>query len=294
MTIATAAKLILAGAIGLSALGPQQPKAGPSSSPLGGPSVRGEVRPTLVERDFNGRLQRLVKHPAEAALPLLELDAGARARVGKILSERAAILDQTVRDNFDLLINMVSAGDAKDPDVVRIGILFVQKLKPLIARGGLEAEIGKVLPPDQRARLSQLVGEYFDAVAAEEGKPRYQALPGETLRLWGEQIRLSFERQAKDGVLFLELVIKDIKLRPEQEERVRDRYQRFVDETQGAPTKQQEASLAIDIMAWLDVAQQKALLRKFMELDGKRPRPAPAKTEQPEAEAMMSGESARP
>jgi hypothetical protein len=272
---------------------PAQP--GTTARPgLAGPIVPDSRSSSLVQRDFNGQLVKLELFPAHAALRFLELDGDSRAKVERILTERAAILDTAVRDHFDLLIELFSAGQAGDqPETIRIAIAFTQKIKPLIARGALESELAKVIPQSQAQRLAGLVREYYDALIAEAGtnekgkpKTRFEVVAGETLRLWSEQIRLSFERQIVGGDLFFERIIRQLKLRPEQEDRVRDKIAAYVEETKLNPTKEQEQRFALEIMAWLDPAQQKNLIRIFKQAEGQyKPKARPEDKPENEVDA---------
>lgn len=260
------------------------PKTSPASvppkaaDPLAGPSVPMSTRPTLVRRDMHGSVQRLEVFPAQAALETLTLDPATAKAVSTILAERAAILDATVRDNLALLIELFSAGQAAGAggagsagdalDAARIGLAFVTRLRPLIRRGSIEAELASVLPESARARIREMVEEYENAIVAEESTPaqpkpksRFEVLTGESLRLWGEQIRLSFERQSATGEVFFEPIIRNLKLRPDQETRVRDLIAEYVEETKLQPTKEQERDFGLKLVAWLDPAQTRELLR---------------------------------
>ncbi len=257
-------------------LQPRNPPANEAPAVLAGPRVAPSQGPTLVQRDFNGGLIKLELFPAHAALRCLELDAQARAKVEAILNERTALLDSVVRDHFEMLIELFSAGQAGDqPETIRIAVAFTQKLKPLIARGAIETELAAALPQTQAQRLHALVSEYYDALLADapakpDGKrpARFEIVAGETLRLWGEQIRLSFERQVVGGEIFFERIIRQLDLRPDQEERLRDRIGKYVEETKLNPTKEQERQFGLEVMAWLDPAQQARLIRIFRQAEG--------------------------
>ncbi|MGD9688646.1 MAG: hypothetical protein AB7K52_03205 [Phycisphaerales bacterium] len=251
---------------------PATPPPAPSGS-LAGPRVTTERDQTLVRRDMSGRVVRLEIFPAEAALALLNLGDDARARARQLLVERAAILDSTVRDNIEMLTELVSAGQSGDQaEAVRIAVAFSQRLRPLARRGAVETELAGVLPPDAAKRLRELVREYEDALVEEAGKPRFEVMLGESLRLWGEQIRLSFERQVANGDIFFERMIRELKLRPDQETRVRRRIERFVEETSLNPTSEQQRAFGLELLAWLDAAQARRLLQY---MQGLQPRPKP-------------------
>ncbi|MBL8757865.1 MAG: hypothetical protein JNK35_05490 [Phycisphaerae bacterium] len=265
---------------------PPAPAAAPAARPVGPADLRGpkvaEARATLVDRDANGLIRRLDMPPAEAALPLLGLDPVARARADAILADRARVLDGLIQRHYDLLLELFSAGQSGDtPDAVRLAVVLAGRLAPLRARGPLEDELARVLPEPAAVRLRALVAEYRNAVVAEgaidngrvkPGASRFEALASESLRLWGEQIRRSFERQAADGSLFFEQVIRALALRPDQEARVRERLARFAGEVDlNAATPEQTRGLVIDVAAWLD-KDQLARLARLMQ---GRPLPPP-------------------
>ncbi len=246
---------------------PPTPSAGSSSSTpnaLKGPTVN-RPRVSLIERDLHGFLKRLDMPPAEAALALLNLDASSRAKAEAIITARARELDAIVSRHYNLLIDLFSAGQAGDTaDSIRLVVVLASKLAPLRDRGPLEAELAAALPDGPAARLIALVKEYRDAVAAEgaidngvvrASASRWEALSSESLRLWGEQIRRSFERQSADGAIFFDAILRAMKLRPDQEARARERLARFAEETKLAPTPEQERALVIDLAAWLDKSQ---------------------------------------
>lgn len=269
-------------------LGLAGPPAPPSPPPadLRGPSVA-EPKPTLVDRDALGLIHRLDMPPAEAALALLGLDPDARARADAVLADRARVLDGIIQRNYDLLLELFSAGQAGDtPDAVRLAVVLAGRLAPLRARGTLDDELARVIPEPARARLRALVAEYRDAVAAEgaidngrvkPGASRLEALASESLRLWGEQIRRSFERQAADGSLFFEQVIRALALRPDQEARVRERLAKFAEEVDlNAASPDQTRRLVIDVAAWLDKDQLARLARLMQGRPLPPPKPAAA------------------
>lgn len=265
---------------------PPAPAAAPADPPAGHADLRGprvaQARATLVDRDAHGLIRRLDMPPAEAALPLLGLDPDSRARADAILADRARVLDGLIQRHYDLLLELFSAGQSGDtPDAVRLAVVLAGRLAPLRDRGPLEDELARVLPEPARIRLRALVTEYRNAVAAEgaidngrvkPGASRFEALASESLRLWGEQIRRSFERQAADGSLFFEQVIRALALRPDQEARVRERLARFAEEVDlNAATPEQTRRLVIDVAAWLD-KDQLARLARLMQ---GRPLPTP-------------------
>ncbi len=121
-TVASLAILLAAASQSIAQLGPVKPPAPaspksstpprvepstPAASPaaaepsLGGPKVTAaETASTLIERDLEGKVKRLVVSPAEAAVKLLKLDAPTRAKVDAVLIDNAAAWDGFVRTNL--------------------------------------------------------------------------------------------------------------------------------------------------------------------------------------------------
>ncbi|MFN0131344.1 MAG: hypothetical protein ACKVW3_02235 [Phycisphaerales bacterium] len=240
---------------------------------LAGPKVSERSTTTLIERDFAGKVKRLDTPPEEASLALLDLDEATRAATTRILNERAAIMDGIVRDNIDLLLKFVTARQGGDRAAI-VSLLgeFNAKLEPLRARGELVDEIHDALPPAMRGRFTTLVTEYRKAVTdeaageaktkGERARPRAAAMR-ERLADLGLEVKRSYERLIGAGQRDFEALIEELQLAPEQETKVRNLAQEYVQKTKGKPTPAQQRQLVTSIMAHLTPEQNKVLLSKL-------------------------------
>ncbi len=259
-------------AAGSTALAQNQPPAQPANDALAGPTVQEtKAKPTLIKRDFNGLLVRPDLAIEEAALDLLDLTDEERAATGKVLDERAAILDSVVGNNLDLLIQFNGAAD-RNPQSIKAVRDFATKLEPLRARGRLIDELAQALPADKAQDLRDLHKEYWQAIikeesdnarkAGEQGRPR-EILATETLKAFGAEIRRSYERRVVSGTRELDELLARLGLSPETEGQVRKITQDWFQETLGRPTEAQRRQLTTRIFAVLKPDERARVLREI-------------------------------
>lgn len=257
---------------------PRQADAPPPDDALRGPKVdASSAAPTLVERDFEGRIKRLDIPPEEAALDLLDLDDATRAETRRILTERAAVLDTIVRDNLALVIE---AGNARQAgDRARARELFrelMQKAGPLRERGRLADELKDVMPAEAREAYDRVRTQYWQAVAAEpprDGEAMGEDLPrgaggrlgAEGLRVVGNEIRRSYERLIAERTARLDEFLNAMSLPPEVETRVRNHIIDDAQKNLGNPSTRQRTELFQKIYRELDAEQREALLEYVRE-----------------------------
>lgn len=146
-----------------------------TNDPLSGPKVVEPGResspggPTLVERDFSGKLTRLDVRPEEAALGRLPLSEEEKAATQAILSDRASQIDAIVRRNVDLLLKGVTAQQSGDRDAMREVYRKMRSLfGPLGERGGLQEELASELSPEHEDQFRAMVKDYWAALLREE------------------------------------------------------------------------------------------------------------------------------
>lgn len=239
---------------------------------LSGPRVENPDRPkSLVERDFAGKLKRLEVDPAQAALPLLDLNAEEKAATEKILNERAAIMDTIVTDNLREVVEMSQAFAARDAAAgLRLAGELFRKSGALVDRGRLVDELAGVLTEANAAELHRLTNEYLRAAIEESaqqngvnGRPRGRqgAVAYERLAGWGNEIRLAFERTIVARGRELEDLLKQLGATPEQESKIRAVIEETYVATFGKPTKAQQTAGFIKIFGLLN-DDQRAQLRK--------------------------------
>lgn len=247
----------------------------PPQDVLRGPAVApAATAPTLVERDFQGKVRRLDLPPEEAALALLGLDADARAKADAILTEREAILDAAVIGNIELLLKINTAREAGDrAEVLRLLQEFNAALAPLRARGSLADELAAALPSAKAAALDTLVDEYNKALydqSAAEARARGEAVRPARIRLresllaTGQEVKRSYDRQVAAGLGEIDRLVAILALRPEQESKVRNLVAEFGQMTRLNPTPEQRRDLFQRIMAELDPEQRRMLLREVL------------------------------
>jgi len=194
---------------------------------LAGPAVRAaDGSPSLVQRDFAGKVKRLEEPADEAALALLDLTPAQKEQADTILAQRHALLDRIVLENLLTISRLPGA-----PEEERRGILreLTEKLRPLRERGPLADELGTTLTREQLERHATLVREYFAAVADEptEGmgdrprRDRAGAVGREFVQQIGVAVRRSYERTLGQRQKEFEETLAALDLTPEQDAKVR-------------------------------------------------------------------------
>lgn len=249
---------------------------------LKGPSVSASPKsePTLIERDFEGRLRTLETDPVSAALPLLGLDAVSMEACHQILNERRAILDRVVQNNLLLLVQTQQARQSGDKDEVRrLTRELIGKAGELRARGRVLDEIKGVIPTEAFTKLDGLVRGYMSAAAKERnerggdmsadgdagagagGGAKAGAMRAEFAAMIGQEIRRSYERVVGQRVAEFEKLLKDLDVTPEQESKIRkiaaDTFQRSEGKK---PTRAQRAKVFLAVYKELDGMQRTRLL----------------------------------
>ena len=242
---------------------------------LKGPTVSiTRAKATLVEQDFNGRLQRLEIPPEEAALKLLALDEATLARTGAILAERAAILDKAVIENLELIVQIQSAGQSGDkPEALKHFQEFAKKLDGLKARGKLVDEVKAVLPSEKQEQYAALVKEYHEAAirdtresASRRGEKLTlnEAVRREMLQAIGREIKRSYDRQITGKAADYEKLLASLDLKPEQETRIRNMVTDHLQQTRANPTAEQKRDLFWKIHKELDRGQRRKLTAYYL------------------------------
>lgn len=243
----------------------------PEQPVLSGPKVQAsEQAATLVERDFHGRVRRLDVSPEEAAIDLLGLDPETLERVERALSERWAIIDRVVRENVEVLVELVSAQAAGETRAV-LGYVrhLLGEMSDLRARGRLEDELAPLLEPSQRERFRALVREYrralvedtiAEASAKGERLGRFQAGVRLSLEEIGLEIRRSYERLVEPAQAELERLLMKLDLSPEQEGEIRRLIEDFAQETKLNPTEKQRRQLFWQLASKLNAKQFRRLI----------------------------------
>ena len=240
-------------------------------APLAGPTVVAEAKASsLVRIGYDGSIERPEVRIEEAALELLDLDDQARAKVDQIVAERAAVLDKAVIENIELLVEFQSAKSAGD-ELRQAALLarFVRSLSALESRGSLRAEIESALGDEERARFDSLIDEYNQAIVAEarelakergERFIQFKFVQVERLKVLGQEIRRSYDRQIGSRTEDLERLLAAIALTHEREAEVRRIVTDFAQRTLLNPDEKDRAGLFIKIASMLSSEERERLV----------------------------------
>lgn len=136
---------------------------------LAGPTVKETPKPgTIIQHDFQGSITRLQIPPDEAAAAKLTLNETQQAALNKILTERAALIDTAVANNYELLLKLQGFRQMTPIEQREHLGAWREALAPLRERGRLQDELAGVLEPAQKAELRRMVNEYWNALVEEE------------------------------------------------------------------------------------------------------------------------------
>jgi len=205
---------------------------------LSGPSVQAPAdAPTLVRRDFSGSLQRLERHPAEAALDHVldrfSIDHDVRDAIEAILGERRQALDALVIERLDLIIKLGNGG--ADRDRAEAIAELRRAMAPITRKGQLGDRVRALLPAEAAAEHRRLEREYVQAAVedrmellraesmedAPERGVRMRARAIEMLVGLGAEVRGAYQRTIVQQGEQLEELLAMLKLTPEQDGKVR-------------------------------------------------------------------------
>ncbi|MGP1273335.1 MAG: hypothetical protein ACTS22_08365 [Phycisphaerales bacterium] len=277
-----------------------QPGSGdPPSEPgvLGGPAVEAAAsRPTLVERDYEGKLRPLEVRAEFAAVGLLGLTDDERAEADEVIEARGAEVEAVVFDNL-LLLQEVQTARASAP--VEAGWLggdpalrgrVMEVLRTLTEGEPLVDRIAASLPEESRATYRALVDEWYEAQAAEGGERgraadrgerrregRGQGRPGgrgaqggpafgrriAELQAVGLEVKSAYERGVAGRIADRESFIASLSLEPEQEAEVRAVFQRLFEESEGQPTEAQRSEAVAEVFRLLTPEQRREAIRNL-------------------------------
>lgn len=247
------------------------PEVGPSSTQRAG-------KPSLIERDFEGKVKRLDERPEAAALRLLALSVEEKAATDAVLAERSAMLDTFVRENLNLLVRAQSAREGgNEGDRRAVYAEFREKLAPLAARGSLEEQLARCMTAGNAEQFRDLTREYWRAMV-QEPAPMDGAMEGEGrggggmvrlgLEAVGQEIRRAYERVIGEGTEKIEQLTAELQLTPEQHGKIRQLSIEFAQETGQKPTGLQKAGLFLQIRRELTPEQRERFVALIRERRG--------------------------
>ena len=246
---------LLALALLLSLVGPA---CGQDAPPLGGPTIDPSAKaPSLIERDYEGRLRRLDRRPEIAAVDLLDLTADQRAAADEVIADRAALTERVVFQNL-LLLTEISAALESAPAGAGFEALEPElrgraesRLSELWIGTPLADQIERALPESERIEYRRIVNVWFVAAMAEE-RDRFRELdatPFELVvrRIVGAEIESAYERGQAGRDDEFEQFLAKLKLDAETEGRVRraalDAYLKVFNETGREPNRDEESAI---------------------------------------------------
>jgi len=179
-----------------------RPASKTSPNILAGPSATepAAAQPTLIKRAFDGTLEDVGPEPDVVAADMLSLTDDQRRQYDSILSERRVALDQTVRANYGLIVELASLQNEQDQEK-RMELLNKARaaFAPYLKRGSFIDEMQEHLTMPQREQINKMLFEYAQARIDEAqrhfGLTHQQAAWRVRLESFGHLIRESIERQ---------------------------------------------------------------------------------------------------
>ncbi|MEM7623849.1 MAG: hypothetical protein AAF235_11685 [Planctomycetota bacterium] len=229
-----------------------------SGAPLSGPTVRPDsAAPSLIERDYEGRLRALDRPPAIAALDLLGLTDDELAEAREIVAERAALVERLVFNNLLLLGEIGTALEAAPPHANLAAIdpelsrRWADAFEALWDGPPLSYRIRRTLPEHARAPYGSMVSDWKIAAleqARADGLPD-GAWPFDIVErdILGREITAAYERGQAGRDTAYEEFLDALDLDPVVEGEVRrvalDAYLRILNNTGKEPTQAEEAHI---------------------------------------------------
>ena len=279
---AARSRLTLLLAVAIAGVGAAQ-----DASPLSGPAVKREsTAPTLIERDYEGRLRPLDRPPAIAALDLLGLTDDELADAREIVAERAALVERLVFGNL-LLLGAIETALSNAPPHANLAVV-----DPELSRRSVEAfgamwegprlshQIRRTLPEHARAEYGSLVADWKVAAieqARADGPPQgvwpFEVVEREILT---REMTAAYERGQAGRDQAYEEFLDALELDPAIEGEVRrvalDAYLKILNDTGREPNKAEEARIFREMLAVIPEEDRprvwRAVLRMGMDEPG--------------------------
>lgn len=214
------------------------PAADPATGPLAGPitAAASSSAPSLVQRDFTGRVVRPETAIEVLALEGLGLSPADRARVDEILGQRARELEVFVLENIETLGELDGAVRTSNTrEAVRLLLRLAGRLPPTLASGTLQQQLADALPAHLRDAYNARLEDYWLALIDDDRaqrnlnapRARWQALAEDRLQALGKELAQAFERTVASGDLVHRIVTRDLGLTPDQNAAARDLAREF-------------------------------------------------------------------
>lgn len=240
--------------------------------PLSGPRVAHREREGIVQTEMSGRVRRPEVVIEQAALERLNLSADVRARVEKVLVQRAAGIDRFVTENFVLLSQAQTVGAAGTvKEKVTLFLVGLHKISAAIGGASLKDRIAAELPSEEAQKFRAMLREYWKAVHVEavnakphDPPPAWATYLGESLGSLGQEIARSFQRQESSGTLIVDYLTAGLDLTEKQQEIIREMKLEMMERTGMKADAEEQKKLAIGVAAYLNEKQRDKLMERIV------------------------------
>jgi hypothetical protein len=259
---------------GMSGGGGGSPGAAAENDPLAGPRVDDPGSRTLVRYDMQNRLQLVDVRPEEAALGLLDLDETRRMQAREVVLDRSDAVRLYLTEHVELLKEFASPAALKDPTTGKdiSGVLAKQLFEgfdPQRTRDPLLSPLATVLTPEEHARLTQLVDEYWEAWIAREQKqqaktPREKIAEQLVARTFVRETQRIYESSLRPIRQKLDTIANAAAASDEQKDALRRAFVEFIHAGKLRPTAEHRAALAQAIHDALTPEQRVKLVEQML------------------------------
>lgn len=242
--------------------------------PLAGPKVDDPAARTLVRYDMQGRLQLVDMRPEEAALALLDLDETRRMQAREVVLDRSDAVRLYLTEHVELLKEFASPAALKDPTTGKdiSGALAKQLFEgfdPQRTRDPLLSPLATVLTPEEHARLTQLVDEYWEAWIAREQKqqaktPREKIVEQLVARTFARETQRIYESSLRPIRQKMDTIANAAGASDEQKDVLRRAFVEFIRAGKLRPTAEHRAALAQAIHDALTPEQRVKLVEQML------------------------------
>ncbi len=152
------------------------------ANPMGGPNVKPAdaiaTKPTLVKRDFAGKLQPLDTRPEYAALDLLKLSPTEKSAIETFRTQRATRVGQVLQKHYTLFLDIQGSNQSGERAKAMTKIRELRAAEPDLFDPPLAEQLSGPLSAENKAIFSSLVDEYLKA-EAEDRTPSKAPSAGE-------------------------------------------------------------------------------------------------------------------
>ena len=160
---------------------PPTPEPVEPANPLRGPSITPTsatpAKPTLISRDFAGKLQPLDNRPEYVALDLLKLSDTERAAIDKLRTQRATRIAQVLQVHYAKIVELQGAGQSGDRATAMTKAREIRQAEPDLFEPPLADRFAPALTTENAATFKSLLNEYAQAELADRALAKTGADP---------------------------------------------------------------------------------------------------------------------